>query len=71
MFCQDTHPDADNTDCRTSGTIFSPFLFKAFLQVYKLLRPVFRSFSDKHNTQVFTAKKEKTRFIIFSVLTFP
>ena len=60
MFCQDAHSDADNADCATSSTIFSPILFKAFLQVFKLLRPAFRSLSDEHDTQVFTAKKEKT-----------
>lgn len=46
-----------------SSTIFPLFLLKVFLQVFKLLGPAFRSLSDEHDTQVFTAKKEKTNEI--------
>lgn len=58
-----THPDADNADCGTPNTIFPLFLLKACLQVFKLLRPVFRSLSDEHDTQFFTAKREETNEI--------
>lgn len=58
-----THLDANNVDCGTSNTTFSLLLPKAFLQGFKLLHPVFRSLSDEHNTQFFTANRGKTNEI--------
>lgn len=62
-----THPDADNADCGTSRAIFTPVLFKQFLQVFKLLHS---EASNEHKTRVFTAKKGKRNEMIFFDLTF-